>query len=556
MKRSLKQPLKLGCIALGAAQFLSASVQANEASPGIVNPVPQKDQAFPQLHQDMASFPLSLDSSSLEQVTSVSQLRDVSPGDWAFQALQSLVERYGCIVGYPDRTYRGNRPLSRYEFAAGLNACMDRINELIASATTDLVKKEDLLVMQRLQEEFAAELALLRGRIDTLEVRATTLERQQFSPTTKLQGESSFSVTSAFGSEKAGGGNLDEIPVLQHRTRLILNTSFTGKDLLKMFLNSGTATPFGPGITGTNMTQLNFPLDTNSRVVLGKMFYRFSPSDNFRVHIDAFGAGYNANIPTFNELFTPEITGSISYFGRFNPIYYQGLGGSGATLIYDFNKALSLSAGYLARGANNPSAGQGLFDGDYAALAQLTVKPTGNFRFGLTYVHSFYPANEVLVSGGTGSQPANQPFGRVIPTAADHIGLQFSYRISPIVNLSGWGGLSFARAQRSGFNQEANSSVEQGNQATIYNWAVTLAFLDIGSKGSLIGLTIGQPPKVSFNNGGAEDPDSSWHLEAQYRYKFNNNISINPGFFVVINPENNKTNEAIWVGTIRTIFEF
>ncbi|HEY9301337.1 MAG TPA: iron uptake porin, partial [Phormidium sp.] len=59
---------------------------------------------------------------AIEQVTSVSQLSDVQPTDWAFQALQSLVERYGCIEGYPDRTYRGNRAITRYEFAAGLNA--------------------------------------------------------------------------------------------------------------------------------------------------------------------------------------------------------------------------------------------------------------------------------------------------------------------------------------------------------------------------------------------------------------------------------------------------
>jgi hypothetical protein len=42
------------------------------------------------------------------QVTSVSQLTDVRPTGWAFQALQSLVERYGCIVGYPDKTFCGN----------------------------------------------------------------------------------------------------------------------------------------------------------------------------------------------------------------------------------------------------------------------------------------------------------------------------------------------------------------------------------------------------------------------------------------------------------------
>jgi len=40
---------------------------------------------------------------SMSQVTSVSQLSEVKPTDWAFQALQSLVERYGCIAGYPNR---------------------------------------------------------------------------------------------------------------------------------------------------------------------------------------------------------------------------------------------------------------------------------------------------------------------------------------------------------------------------------------------------------------------------------------------------------------------
>jgi hypothetical protein len=136
----------------------------------------------------------------MEQVTSVSQLTDVKPTDWAFQALQSLVERYGCIVGYPDKTYRGNRLLSRFEFAAGLNACLDRVNELIAAATADLVTKEDLAKLQRLQEEFAAELATLRGRVDALDARTATLETQQFSTTTKLSGLGWFNLSGAWSS--------------------------------------------------------------------------------------------------------------------------------------------------------------------------------------------------------------------------------------------------------------------------------------------------------------------------------------------------------------------
>ena len=51
---------------------------------------------------------------SMSQVTNVNQLRDVSPADWAYEALRSLVDRYGCIVGYPDQTYKGNNSLSRY----------------------------------------------------------------------------------------------------------------------------------------------------------------------------------------------------------------------------------------------------------------------------------------------------------------------------------------------------------------------------------------------------------------------------------------------------------
>ncbi|MHC5829482.1 MAG: iron uptake porin, partial [Nostoc sp.] len=111
------------------------------------------------------------------------------PTDWAFQALQSLVERYGCIAGYPNSTYRGNRALTRYEFAAGLNACLNRVNELIATATGDLVKKEDLATLQKLREDFSAELATLRGRVDSVETHTAELEAHQFSTTTKLNGE-------------------------------------------------------------------------------------------------------------------------------------------------------------------------------------------------------------------------------------------------------------------------------------------------------------------------------------------------------------------------------
>ena len=166
-------------------------------------------------------------SGTMSQVTSVSQLSDVRPTDWAFQALQSLVERYGCIAGYPDGTYRGNRALTRYEFAAGVNACLDQVTKLISSSTSTFVTKDDLAILQRLQEEFAAELATLRGRVDGLEARTAELEANQFSTTTKLAGEVIFAVSDTFGD----GVGLDDdktVTNLGYRVRLNFNTSFTG----------------------------------------------------------------------------------------------------------------------------------------------------------------------------------------------------------------------------------------------------------------------------------------------------------------------------------------
>ena len=41
----------------------------------------------------------SAGSSASEQVTSISQFGDVKPTDWAYQALSTLIERYGCVAG-------------------------------------------------------------------------------------------------------------------------------------------------------------------------------------------------------------------------------------------------------------------------------------------------------------------------------------------------------------------------------------------------------------------------------------------------------------------------
>ena len=70
---------------------------------------------------------------SINQITNVNQLRDVSPTDWSYEALRGLADRYGCVSGLPDGTFQGNRPITRNEFAAGLNSCFEQIERSINS---------------------------------------------------------------------------------------------------------------------------------------------------------------------------------------------------------------------------------------------------------------------------------------------------------------------------------------------------------------------------------------------------------------------------------------
>ena len=58
------------------------------------------------------------DYASQEQVTSITQFSDVKPTDWAYQALSNLVDRYGCVAGYPNGTFKGGQAMTRYEAAA------------------------------------------------------------------------------------------------------------------------------------------------------------------------------------------------------------------------------------------------------------------------------------------------------------------------------------------------------------------------------------------------------------------------------------------------------
>jgi hypothetical protein len=489
-------------------------------------------------------------SNALEQVTSVSQLSDVQPTDWAFQALQSLVERYGCIAGYPNGEYRGNRALTRYEFAAGLNACLNRVNELIATTTENLVTREDLTTLQNLQEQFASELATLRGRVDSLEERTARVEATQFSTTTKLVGDAIFVVGDTFGN-RAGGNQDDTNTFFGYRARLSFQTSFTGRDQLTTQLTAGNNIPNLTASTGTAMTRFTFDTDGREGTYLSQLIYRFPIGSQATVWVGPRALQPAVFTPTLNAT-VGGLNGAASRFATFNPtIYRPGFDGAGAAFAYKFSNQLQLNAGYITfdQQANVPD--NGLFNGNHLALAQLTISPTRQLDIGLTYVRKYFGTGAFNLTGGTGSAFARNPFGQNA-TTTDNFGLQFNWRFNPRFHLGGWFGYTLA-------NQVANGDSE----ATIINAALTLGFPDLFREGNVGGFIFGIPPKVTSSNFRAtptapvrEDSDTSLHLEAFYSYRVNNNMRIIPSLFVITNPEHNNANDPIWVGTLRTTFSF
>lgn len=512
------------------------------------------------------------DLDTLEQVTSVTQLSDVQPTDWAFQALQSLVERYGCIAGYPDGTYRGQSAMTRYEFAAGLNACLDRISELIAASTADLATQEDLATLQRLQEEFATELASLRGRVDGLESRVAELEENQFSTTTRLSGTAIFAVSDVFGD--SGDANQT---VGQYRASLDFLTSFTGRDLLLTSIWAGNVPPFGvgfdlpgvrvggiqiPSAEGTLSSQ--FGANTDNDILLLTLAYTFPIGEQLLVTVAPGGfLPLNAIAPTLNPYLDDSEggTGSISVFGERNAIYNLGAGG-GLGLNYFLGKQLRLSAGYLADGLtiSDPRDGRGLFNGGYSAIGQITWTPVQEFSIAATYINAYFPGGRYGFNYNsfavTGTAVANTLAGQtrlsaqrlfdVEPVITNSYGVQATFQPSPRFAISGWFGATYARL------------IEQGD-GQILNYALTFAFPDLGQEGNLLGLVVGAEPYLTRFRGGNPDDfetDIPFHIEAFYRHQINDNISITPGVIWLTAPNQDDANGNDFVATIRTTFKF
>jgi len=495
-------------------------------------------------------------SATSQQVTSVSQFSDVYPTDWAYKALSSLSERYGCVAGYPGGTFRGNNSITRYEAAALLNACLERVTEV-----TDDVK--------RLLSEFGPELAVLKGRVDGIQARVGEMAAGQFSTTTKMSGVATFVVggNSFSGDAEAEGIDKREAQAgrevggmsFNYDYKLSLDTSFTGEDLLKTRLRAGN---FGAdnAFSGNDWTNsavalagLEVAANTSDAINIDRLWYSFPYGDDFQVYVgpeirqDDMLAVWPSVYPS------DSILDFFTYAGA--PGAYNLANGGGAGITWN-KGAWDVSANYVSTNAENSRSGSSASAGDTAnSGGGIMNEDAGNngtvqvaysqeaWGIALAYTYADSDNNNAFLSGG-----------KATPLAAtvDNMGSSNAYAISAWWSPEETGVIPSISAGF-GINQhdDEDDSDSTYESATTQSWSVGLEWEDAFIDGNSLGFAFGQATKVtevdrdatSYPTAPANNDvdDDNMAFEWWYRIQVSDNITVTPAIFYLANPYGDQT---------------
>jgi hypothetical protein len=484
---------------------------------------------------------------SRNQVTSVNQFSDVKPTDWAYQALSNLVEKYGCVAGYPDGKFKGAQAMTRFEAAAILNACLDRVTE----------KTDEL---QKLLDEFDKELTVLTARVDGLESKVGKLQAQQFSTTTKLKGEASMvlggipgysSYTNGGPSSGANAKNLSKAGTNANKSRqgntafnydlrLSFDTSYTGQDLLRTRLRTGnfSALPFA---SSSQPFKLDKAEAFNDAVYLDRLYYQFPVGKDKSIKLTLGALVRNTEmawLPTAYKSDVLDAFTTIGTSGTYNKATGQGVGfqwkqkvekGKGAWIV---NTNYVVSGGNCllngqAAGCSNKNGGSGSDSGYGVFDAQSGL----NWLSQIGYAAPNWGAAVGYRYGTTGSAVRD---GNGLAAASLLKGQQSS---SIALNAywqpvkSGWfpslsAGYGYNWISGNNYGVSASETAQSTGPVSSASWFAGFQWDNAFIKGNAAGIAFGQP---SFSNTPAQsDP---WLVEWFYRFQVSDNISVTPTLF-------------------------
>jgi len=474
---------------------------------------------------------------SRNQVTSVNQFSDVKPTDWAYQALSNLVEKYGCVAGYPDGKFKGAQAMTRFEAAALLNACLDRVTE----------KTDEL---QKLLDEFDKELTILTARVDGLESKVGKLQAQQFSTTTKLRGEASMILggipgyTSNTGTTAAGRQNVRSQgnTTFNYDLRLNFDTSYTGQDLLRTRLRAGnfSALPFG---SSSQPFKLDKAESYNNQVYLDRLFYQFPVGKDKSIKLTVGALVRNTEmvwLPTAYKSDVLDAFTTIGTSGTYNKATGQGVGFQWRQKVEKGKGAFLVNTNYVVSG-NNCLSGTGVSGscgsnvGGSGADSSYGVFNDNSGLNWLTQVGYAAPNWGAAVgyrygSAGTSMRDGNGIANSALLASQSSSSLAFNAYWQPIKtgwfpSISAGYGYNWVNGSNSGATVTTGTSTTGPLDSA--SWFAGFQWDNAFIKGNSAGVAFGQPSFTLASKAQSEP----WLIEWFYRFQVSDNISITPTLF-------------------------
>jgi len=482
-------------------------------------------------------------TASGEQVTSISQFQDVYPTDWAYQALSNLIERYGCVAGYPSGSYLGNRAMTRYEAAALLNACLDRITEV-----TDETR--------RLLNEFEQELAVIKGRVDGLEARVGTLEAQQFSTTTKLVGQAHM----VLGGTSYTGDETDELDdpdgeyagtdalTFNYTLQLDLNTSFSGKDLLYTRLKSGNFADSAFGGKGyTKASYLNIANSNQDTLKVDKLWYTFPIGDEFTAWIGAKIENYYM-IGSAPSIYQP-ILKAFKLGGNYG--VYGASTGQGAGLAWKqqvddpMDARFGVSANYVNKYGYKGSPEEGGIGTDNGKGKFLAKIDYGNPQWQVSAAYA-YTQKGMTQGFGTslGDDDVYSSCHGTTDCSADANGFAFRAYWQPEDS----GLIPSVSLGYDLTDYNLPDSASDGTRDQAMAWFAGLMWNDAFLDGNTLGAAVSELQWVTAVKGDDTPDDGNMAFELWYKFQVTDNISVTPAVFYLSRPFGEQTGSSYKTG--------
>ena len=447
-----------------------------------------------------------------------SEMADGTLGSAAVEPyLEKLLQNAGCTA-----EIARERALNRLQVAAELEDCVQR-------------QGSEHEAIQRLISELSNELLQLRNhRVNRLDEAVNSLEATAFSPTTRLKGVTTFiiggnafasnsdtlrnDIRSTFGASAFG---YDE--------KLILRTSFTGKDLLNLRLRAGDLdsdqNTFGGG-GPSQLSELEVAFQQGpvpNRLGVNRAWYQFPVGEDWTFTV---GSRVNQSVmlAMWPSVYPDDTVLDLFTQAGASGAYSSNLGAGGGVMWE--RGPLSFSLNYIAGNGENGFSGSGMIGVDAGSSATAQVgwaTDTWGIAAALATIQNGF--NIIDYASPFTLRSFNQP-GITTGTALSGYWQPPDDGWVPSVSAGwGWNSTRYRKTVKS-----------DGLVAISQSWTVALQWTDWLFEDTSMGLAVGQPIFATALKGGATPDDTGFAMEGWMMVQVSDAISVTPALFYLSRP--------------------